>query len=735
MSAEVTARMAADDILQASIDAEVTNRMNAVAIEQSARIAADSSLSDALSQEVSNRQAADDVEQSARIAADSSLSSALSQEISDRQAAVSAEESARIAAVSAEESARIAEDLTFVKLDGTRSMTADLSVGGHKVTLVQSPDAATDAATKGYVDSKIAGLMWQDPILDPDLVRDDVNDPSGVTVENYAIYIAGNSAGGVWAGKSRHAMYYDGSMWHDLLGRPVQVNDRFGICMEYAGPAAGGLLGKEGNIVEITDITGGVITYDFHAPLDKEAVFVPQSTSSHFGHSYTYVVDHWVEFSGPSAIEAGVALAYDVNVLNVQHGAGITVNGSNQLELVLDGSIAFTGDISAASHKLMDLSAPENDGDATNKLYVDNSMSAEQSARLAADADLSAAIAAETSSRISAFNAAEAYTSDVETSLNNEVSRAQAAEAGLQASINAEQTARMAADAILQSNIDAEVTNRMNAVSVEQSAREAAINAEVTARMAADSSLSDALVAETSARIAGDAAEQSARMAADSSLSDALTQEVSDRQAAVSAEQSARVAADTSLSNAIAQEVSDRQAADANLQAQITNNISTAIAQEVSDRQAAIAAEESARMAADTSLSNAIAAEALSRFTADSAEASARMAADSSLSNAIAQEVSDRQAAITDLQSYVDARVAFTSESFTLSATDITNGYITLANAPRVGTVQGYIDRLVMFDGEDYSVSGAKVTFMGDVAAGGAEALVAGDIVKFRYQV
>lgn len=73
-------------------------------------------------------------ETNARIAADNSLTSAYE------------------AAHAALEAAFEAEDLTFLKLDGTRAMTAALDMGSHLISNVTDPVSAQDAATKAYVD-------------------------------------------------------------------------------------------------------------------------------------------------------------------------------------------------------------------------------------------------------------------------------------------------------------------------------------------------------------------------------------------------------------------------------------------------------------------------------------------------------------------------------------------------------------------------------------------------------
>lgn len=56
-------------------------------------------------------------------------------------------------------------DSSYLRLDGTNSMTADLNAGGFKVTNLAEPTASTDAATKNYVDNAVSGLSWKTAAL------------------------------------------------------------------------------------------------------------------------------------------------------------------------------------------------------------------------------------------------------------------------------------------------------------------------------------------------------------------------------------------------------------------------------------------------------------------------------------------------------------------------------------------------------------------------------------------
>lgn len=66
---------------------------------------------------------------------------------------------------------------------------------------------------------------------------------------------------------------------------------------------------------------------------------------------------------------------------------------------------------------------------------------------------------------------------------------------------------------------------------------------------------------------------------------------------------------------------------------------------------------------------------------------------------------------------------------FTLSAGDITNGYVTLTNAPIANSVMMFVSGLKSTFTVDYTVSGSQVTFSAHTPT-----LVAGDVVEIHYQ-
>jgi hypothetical protein len=230
-----------------------------------------------------------------------------------------------------------------------------------------------------------------------------------------------------------------------------------------------------------------------------------------------------------------------------------------------------------------------------------------------------------------------------ESAISAEASARIAADLSLESALSVETAAREAA-------VSTEVAARESAVSAEIVARESAISAEASARMAADESLESDLSVEIAARESAVSAEASARTVADESLESALSVETAARESAISAEESARMAAISAEIVARESAVDELETYDLDLRSDLN--------EEISIRAAAISAEESARTAADLSLESALSVEVAARESADTAEASlreaavstevaARESADLSLQSALSVEIAARESAVS----------------------------------------------------------------------------------------
>ena len=124
-----------------------------------------------------------------------------------------------------------------VTLEQVRSqnnqVAGDIDMGGNKVTALGSPSADTDAATKGYVDSLVQGLDWQDSVKDRDLTAPPASPQAGDR------YLVASGATGDWTGHDNEIAEYNGSAWEFTTpndGMAVWVEDE-DILVVYNGSA------------------------------------------------------------------------------------------------------------------------------------------------------------------------------------------------------------------------------------------------------------------------------------------------------------------------------------------------------------------------------------------------------------------------------------------------------------------------------------------------------------------
>jgi hypothetical protein len=80
--------------------------------------------------------------------------------------------------------------------------------------------------------------------------------------------------------------------------------------------------------------------------------------------------------------------------------------------------------------------------------------------------------------------------------------------------------------------------------------------------------------------------------------------------------------------------------------------------------------------------------------------------------------------------------VAWVDEKFVVDAQIISDGFVTLANTPELGSVIAFVDRLAIFEGasEDFTMSGAVLTFLNQLVSPGNQTLQVGDEVRVKYR-
>lgn len=225
------------------------------------------------------------------------------------------------------------------------TMTGALTMSGNLIHSVATPVIGTDAANKDYVDNLAVGIIPQTPILDPDLIDDSLSSPPGSPAINRT-YLIGPAPTGAWStiGAGR-LVYWDGSDWHDGLGRAVIVGDRLGINFELAGTLGGNYIGKQGQIATVTNATPGSYAYTYEVPLYRWTALVDNHYSYSSGDTYYYNGTTWIEIATGITLEPGNAIAISGNIIDVKYdNTTISINGSNQLTVL--NAPSFTGSLS-----------------------------------------------------------------------------------------------------------------------------------------------------------------------------------------------------------------------------------------------------------------------------------------------------------------------------------------------------------------------------------------------------
>lgn len=379
-----------------------------------------------------------------------------------------------------------------------------------------------------------------------------------------------------------------------------------------------------------------------------------------------------------------------------------------------------------------------------------------------------------------------AYVLSNDAALAQEVSDREAGDSALQDNLDAEQAARESADSALSGRLDVvegSDTTEGSVAKAEKDAKDYAdsvVEAEQTRAETAEAALQEAIDDEEAARIAAVSGEEAARMAADSGIQSELDATQAGAGLGVDGGYTAPVGsahlgsatslkdADSKLDAAIVAESNARQTAVSNLEQSISD-LDAAMTQGFDDAQAytdskVAALVDGAPALLDTlnelaaaigddenfasNILTSVANETAARQAADTAEAQARSEADSTLQANIDAEQAAREAAVAAEQARAEAAEAalltdrlmstpeFMKTRYTLTSTDISNGYVDLDNVAMEQSINVFIDRLACHAMDDYTVSVegnvTRITFTESFMTSG-EAPEAGDLFRCSY--
>ena len=239
----------------------------------------------------------------------------------------------------------------FDKTGGTLSgdLTAAAGVG---LFVSKTPEDPNELTNKAYVDAKVEGKKWRNPIICSQLAGYEENIPPLYPVEGDS-YIVGPSPVGAWGGKPGYAVTRKEGAWVFLQDRKVAIGDRFGVRL-VSGVALGGLVGQEKNLITITNATIGnyQFTQDPIGPGSTALVFDPDAHD--FGVTYSYTDEsNWVVTNTSVNISPAGGLYLNGKQLNIGQGKGVVVT-PGQIDLNIDTNSGLAFDVSDKLKILLD---------------------------------------------------------------------------------------------------------------------------------------------------------------------------------------------------------------------------------------------------------------------------------------------------------------------------------------------------------------------------------------------
>jgi hypothetical protein len=419
----------------------------------------------------------------------------------------------------------------------------------------------------------------------------------------------------------------------------------------------------------------------------------------------------------------------------------IGLNGSDKV-VVKGEEVAIKSVVDAAI-------STESSSREAEDLVLDGKITTERNRALAAESTLQSNIDAEETRALAAEAALQASITALESSVGTDLAQAIA---DLEADVAAESAARIAGDAATLASANS-YTDEQVAALVNSAPEVLDTLKELADAINGDENFASTIAGQIGTVAANLAAEETRALAAEADLAADIAAETAARTAALSQVASAAQAA-------IQAETTTRMAADTALQGEI-DAVEAGLAQEVLDRAAAVSTEEAARIAGDAgTLSSAnsytdtevavvqsevdaveasLAAEIANRIADVDTEESRALAAEAGLAADILAEETRAVAAEASLAADIavlEAR-AHRKMKFVLSATDISNGYVTLGHEAMSKSTVASVGRLMIQEDDDYTVSVVggvtRLTFIGSLVDPGNEKLAAGDVVFVKY--
>lgn len=203
-------------------------------------------------------------------------------------------------------------------------MTGNVTFADGKTIFVnKAPEAGTELANKAYVDARVRGQEWRDPISASNLVASAATVAPEFPVEGDVYIVDPGVVDGEWGQWAGHAVFFQYDNWYSLHGRPVAVGDRFGVGLRTDTLVSEELESFAKNLVTVTSVTPSLtFVADTITPGSTTLVF--DDNAIDFGVSYTYTDELiWVPTNTSVNLTAGSGLSLIGNQLNVEVGKGL----------------------------------------------------------------------------------------------------------------------------------------------------------------------------------------------------------------------------------------------------------------------------------------------------------------------------------------------------------------------------------------------------------------------------
>jgi hypothetical protein len=696
---------------------------------------------------------------------------------------VNNEASTRAAADTAEAAARAAADLLLMPLSGARAMTGDMNMGSHKITGLSNGSASSDAVNKGQLDAAVAGVVQKTYVDAQDdaklveakayadtkdaekLVEAKAYTDSKVGDEQSArqladqglsnriaileqdpttkSYVDGLNSAEIAARESAVSgldaridvleqdpttkAYVDGKISDLINGAPEALNTLNEIAAQLANDesvVAALTNSVANNLQSAKDYADAGILVEKNRAMGVEgdhesriAILEQDPTTK------SYVDGEIADLSASAHSELEAAIAQEV----LDRNAAIAVETGNRetADSVLSGRLdALEADSTTKTYVdgkvLEEQLARENmdsiiggrldslEDDVVKKTYVDGKFSSEQSARESADGVINGRLdALENDAVKKAYvdSQDQYYSSQAESYANSvvllEKNRAEGIEAGLRSDLNAEisnaqsREAQVLLDAKAYSDIEKNARiSDVNSLDV----RLSVLEEDSTTKTYVDGLISD-VTAGYGAAI------------------DALDESTNGRLEILEADPTTKTYVDDAI------------AALAGSGGSAVQQVADDLAQEISDREAAVSNEAAARVQGDSDTlasAQSYADQKISELVNSAPgmldtlkELADAIGDDPNFAATVASQVNDVHNEVMALK----GAVVFRKESFMLSSTDMSNGYIEMSYEAASNSMNAFTEGLAIHEGIDYSLSvvGGKTRMSldsGDFASG-----------------